>query len=244
MSKTDKEILENYKARIKRQNKAIKEGYDKITAILPKGTVKRIKALGMSINKAVNDSLLSFLECMEEDQEEQQGEQICSVQSTETVQEELDVEETVSQEKPAIKETEKLSEKEEWMELQKQYEQRHEESKEWKRKQEERKDQAEKERQEEFKNLVNGVFEGMRAEKERMREEDRKKYKDISDSAISELLQDTEFSGWLESIGFENALDPLSDEIGINNAEKVINAAKERKRKETVEKCERSFWCC
>ena len=66
MAKTDQELLETYKARIKAQNKAIKENYDKVTATLPKGTVKRIRALGLTINGVINDSVLAFLECAEE----------------------------------------------------------------------------------------------------------------------------------------------------------------------------------
>lgn len=65
MAKTDAEILKTYKARIKRQNEAIKDNYDKVTATLPKGTVDRIRALGLSINSAINKSLLAYLDCLE-----------------------------------------------------------------------------------------------------------------------------------------------------------------------------------
>lgn len=66
MAKTDQELLKAYKARIKRQNSRIKESYDKVTATLPKGTVDRIRALGLTVNGVINDSVLAFLECAEE----------------------------------------------------------------------------------------------------------------------------------------------------------------------------------
>lgn len=69
MAKTDSEILESYKARIKRQNNAIKEKYDRVSATLPKGTINRINALGLSINGVINDSLLAYLDRLEGAQE-------------------------------------------------------------------------------------------------------------------------------------------------------------------------------
>lgn len=66
MAKTEKEMMDNYKARISKQNQAIKSNYDKVTSILPKGTVKRIKALGLTINAAINNSLLPYLESLEQ----------------------------------------------------------------------------------------------------------------------------------------------------------------------------------
>lgn len=70
MTKTDQKMLDKYKARIKRQNNAIKENYDRVSATLPKGTVDRINALGLSINGVINDSVLAFLDCAEESAEE------------------------------------------------------------------------------------------------------------------------------------------------------------------------------
>lgn len=70
MAKTDQEMLDKYKARIKRQNNAIKENYDRVSATLPLGTIDRIKALGLTINGVINDSVLAFLECAEESTEE------------------------------------------------------------------------------------------------------------------------------------------------------------------------------
>lgn len=66
MSKSEKDIIDNYKERIKRQNQAIKNNYDKVTATLPKGTVDRIRALGITINSAINESLLMYLKTLEE----------------------------------------------------------------------------------------------------------------------------------------------------------------------------------
>lgn len=66
MPKTEKEMMDNYKARISKQNQAIKSNYDKVTSILPKGTVKRIKALGLTINAAINNSLLPYLKSLEQ----------------------------------------------------------------------------------------------------------------------------------------------------------------------------------
>lgn len=68
--KTDKDMLDKYKERIKRQNNKIKEDYDRVSATLPKGTIERIKALGLTINGVINDSVLSFLEYAEQTQEQ------------------------------------------------------------------------------------------------------------------------------------------------------------------------------
>lgn len=68
--KNDKDMLDKYKERIKRQNNKIKEDYDRVSATLPKGTIERIKALGLTINGVINDSVLSFLEYAEQTQEQ------------------------------------------------------------------------------------------------------------------------------------------------------------------------------
>ena len=70
--KNDKDMLDKYKERIKRQNNKIKEDYDRVSATLPKGTIERIKALGLTINGVINDSVLSFLKCAEEVQNQEQ----------------------------------------------------------------------------------------------------------------------------------------------------------------------------
>ena len=69
--KNDKDMLDKYKERIKRQNNKIKEDYDRVSATLPKGTIERIKALGLTINGVINDSVLSFLEYAEEAHQKQ-----------------------------------------------------------------------------------------------------------------------------------------------------------------------------
>lgn len=66
MEKDENKMLENYKARIKKQNEKIKESYDRVSATLPKGTVDRIKVLGLTINGVINESVLAYLDCMEE----------------------------------------------------------------------------------------------------------------------------------------------------------------------------------
>lgn len=62
-----KKLKEQKERQIKRQNKYNKENYDRISATLPKGTVDRIKALGMTINGAINTSLIVYLERAEEE---------------------------------------------------------------------------------------------------------------------------------------------------------------------------------
>lgn len=71
MEKEDIKMLEKYKKRIKAQNEAAKENWDIVSCRLPKGTKKRIKALGLSVNGVINKSVLSFLECMEEERKEE-----------------------------------------------------------------------------------------------------------------------------------------------------------------------------
>lgn len=66
MDALESKMLDKYKERIKRQNQRVKENYDKVSVTLPKGTVERIKALGMTINGAINSSLIAYLECLEE----------------------------------------------------------------------------------------------------------------------------------------------------------------------------------
>ena len=53
---TDKEEkqLERYKSRLKRQNDAIKETYDRISCTLPKGTKDRITGAGYTVNGLIN----------------------------------------------------------------------------------------------------------------------------------------------------------------------------------------------
>ena len=57
MAKSEQELLDAYKKRIKQQNK--------ITATLPKGTIERIRAQGLTISEVVNKSVLEYLERLE-----------------------------------------------------------------------------------------------------------------------------------------------------------------------------------
>lgn len=65
MNEKEREKIEHLNARYKRQNKAIGEKYDRVSATLPKGTVKRIKALDLTVNGLINDLVLSELERLE-----------------------------------------------------------------------------------------------------------------------------------------------------------------------------------
>ena len=67
MDEKEKQKLENLNKRYKKQNEAIAEKYDRESATLPKGTTERIKALGLSINGFINDSVLAELERLERD---------------------------------------------------------------------------------------------------------------------------------------------------------------------------------
>ena len=46
----------------KRQNEYIKNNYDRISVTLPAGTKQKIIGLGLSVNKYINDLVLSDLE--------------------------------------------------------------------------------------------------------------------------------------------------------------------------------------
>ena len=62
MNEREKEKLERLNNRIKKQNEAIKENYDRVSIILPKGTKERITANGKSINGLINELVLEYLE--------------------------------------------------------------------------------------------------------------------------------------------------------------------------------------
>lgn len=63
--KTDRELLDAYKKRMKKQNDSIKDKYDRVSAVLPKGTINRINALGLTINGVISQSVLDFLDSAE-----------------------------------------------------------------------------------------------------------------------------------------------------------------------------------
>lgn len=58
----DKKIIENYKNRMKRQNEAIKEKYDRISCTLPKGTKEAIAQRGKTVNGLINELVAQYLE--------------------------------------------------------------------------------------------------------------------------------------------------------------------------------------
>lgn len=58
-------MLEKYKQRIKRQNKKIKQDYDRASVTLPKGTKDRIQALGYTVNGFLNIIVLAELQKLE-----------------------------------------------------------------------------------------------------------------------------------------------------------------------------------
>ena len=65
MDEKEKKKLENLNKRYKKQNEAIANKYDRISATLPKGTTERIKALGLTVNGLINDLVLAELERLE-----------------------------------------------------------------------------------------------------------------------------------------------------------------------------------
>lgn len=64
-------IIDEHKARIKAQNESAKERWETVSCRLPKGTKARINALGLTINGIINDSVLAYLDCMEELEDEE-----------------------------------------------------------------------------------------------------------------------------------------------------------------------------
>ena len=67
MQKTDEEMLEKYKARVKAQNEAAKKNWDTVSCRLPKGTKDRIKALGLTVNGVINNGVLMYLDRYEKE---------------------------------------------------------------------------------------------------------------------------------------------------------------------------------
>lgn len=65
MDEKEKQKLDNLNKRYKKQNEAISNKYDRISATLPKGTVERIKAHGLTVNGVINDCVLKFLDSIE-----------------------------------------------------------------------------------------------------------------------------------------------------------------------------------
>ena len=65
MQKTDEEMLEKYKARVKAQNEAAKKNWDTVSCRLPKGTKDRIKSLGLTVNGVINNGVMMYLDSYE-----------------------------------------------------------------------------------------------------------------------------------------------------------------------------------
>lgn len=68
MDEKEKQKLDNLNKRYKKQNEAIANKYDRISATLPKGTAERIKAHGLTVNGVINDCILNFLDSIENEQ--------------------------------------------------------------------------------------------------------------------------------------------------------------------------------
>ncbi len=230
---TDKEMeqLQKLKKRQKDQNEYLKGKYDRVNITVNKGYKANIEAAASSLNISVNEF------CRRAIINAVNNCSLQSAQNTETAKKKQVSKESVPthgrpESKPA---NDDRTDEEKRAMLQSIIDAKKAKEAERKRKIEEGKERIGKKRQEEFQNMVNGVINDLRSRKEQRREEDRKKYKDMPDEVMQELLQDKAFCEWLEKIGLGNALEPLAEEIGVNNAERVINAAKERKRKESIE---------
>ena len=65
MDEKEKQKLENLNKRYKKQNEAIANKYDRVSATLPKGTTERIKALGLTVNGLINELVLAELDRLE-----------------------------------------------------------------------------------------------------------------------------------------------------------------------------------
>ena len=63
--KEENDMLQSYKDRIKRQNDAVKNNYDKISCTIPKGTKDKIRSYGYSVNAFVNEAIRRYLTYLE-----------------------------------------------------------------------------------------------------------------------------------------------------------------------------------
>ena len=73
--KEENDMLQSYKDRIKRQNDAVRNNYDKISCTIPKRTKDKIRSYGYSVNTFVNEAIrryLTYLEPEEPVEEKQQ----------------------------------------------------------------------------------------------------------------------------------------------------------------------------
>ena len=73
MDEKEKQKLENLNKRYKKQNEAIANKYDRVSATLPKGTTERIKAQGKTVNGYINELVLADLEKLERGKSSEPG---------------------------------------------------------------------------------------------------------------------------------------------------------------------------
>lgn len=229
MEKADQEIIEKYRARIKRQNDAIKENYDRISATLPKGTIDRIKALGLTINGVANDAILSFLECAEDAEqtatEEPQNDQEAAVQES------ADKLPARHPERPETPKTDEKTEAEQWAELQAIIDAKKADQEEQKRRKEEEKAKEKEAQAEELKNYVRKMKEDV----DQRRQEQIDRFSQHTDEEIK-----ASFTG--DDRGFRNAIaDPANKadyitEIGETNYNRCLKLLKEVEKEEKEQK--------
>lgn len=229
MEKSEQEMIERYKARIKRQNDAIKENYDRISATLPKGTIDRIKALGLTINGVANDAILSFLECAE-DAEQAATEEPQNVREA-TVQESADKLPARHSERTETTKTDTRTEAEQWAELQAIIDAKKADQEEQKRRKEEEKAREKETQAEELKNYVRK----MKTDADQRRQERIDRFSQHTDEEIK-----TFFTG--DDRAFRDAIaDPANKEdyiaeIGEANYNRCLKLLKEVEKEEKEQK--------
>lgn len=65
MGENGQDKLNKLSARYKRQNEKIQKNFDRISAVLPKGSTDRIKSLGISQNQFINNAVFAELDRLE-----------------------------------------------------------------------------------------------------------------------------------------------------------------------------------
>lgn len=207
---------------IKRAQNNYNAKFDLVQLKLPKHTKERIKAIlddSMSISGYCVQCVLNTVEAAERVKSQQQ-ELIKTAQGTETSAEKQTTEETA----PMQAETENKADKkpmteEEVMAL---FKEKKAAVAEWKQQVRESGTQPEEVHQEEFKNLLYGVVDDLKTQKEEREEE-------LPEEFFTRLAQDAQFSEWFENTPPEKAFAELSEKIGRHNAEKVLKAVDEQR---------------
>ena len=226
---TGKEAKERLQKQYKRQNNSIKENYDRISATLPKGTIDRIKALGLTINGVANDAILSFLECAEEvgqdATEEPQNVQEAAGQES---ADKLPARHPERQETPK---TDTRSEAERLAEIQAIIDAKKAEMESQKRQKEEEQAKEKEEQAEELKNYVRK----MKEEADQRRQEQIDRFSKHTDEEIKAF-----FCG--DDLAFRDAIaDPANKaeyiaEIGETNYNRCLKLLKEVEKEEKEQK--------